>query len=217
MFGFLTLRNEPKAFTLVRCVILGILSVFLLVSGGINYARVHKKPIDLNETHMDWNQLENGQHVQMDVEVLIGEYMYQTYNGEETSRDYLMPHIIYDSHNNYYTMDRAIGVKINREYFDTADTIVDNSVAWLRDRSGNTPPNTVTIHIDGYLQKMNDDQLKYCKEAMTAAGYTAHDLAATIVPYYICDNANSGFVLLICGIISAIGTAGLTIYALKKK
>lgn len=217
MFGFFSIKNEPKIITLVRCGILAVFAIVLLVLGGIGWYRVHQKPIDLSETHKDWNQLHAGQHVEMDVDILIGQYMYTSDNGTEISRDYLMPHVVYDSNNDYYTIDRLLGVKINNTYFDTADTIVDNTVAWWRDRSDNIEYNTVTIHIDGYLQKMNNDQLKYAKEAMAHAGFTPHDIASMLVPYYISDNASFGGTLLIIGGILAVYTAGLTFYALKKK
>ena len=211
------LFKEPKIITIVRSAVLGIISVIFIVMGIIGVVRVNKDPIDLNDTHMDWNQLQNGQHVEMDVNILIGYYMTTTNNGRETQRDYLMPHVIYDSHNNYYSMDRLIGVKINSSDINTADTIVNNTASWWRARSGEAPYNTVTIHVDGYLRKMTDEQIRYAREAMNAAGFTAHDQAAMIVPYYISDNSSSGSAFLICGIITAICSAGLLIYAIKKK
>ena len=212
-----SLRNEPKILTLVKCVALGIVSIVLLTYGGITYYRVHQKPIDLNDSHKDWSQLRNGQHVEMDVDILIGQYMYTMNNGTEIDRDYLMPHLVYDSYSDFYTCDRLLGVKINSSYFSTADTIVNNTEAWLRDRGENVEYNTVTIHIDGYLQKMDNDQLKYAKEAMAQAGFTPHDIASMLVPYYICDNASSGGVILALGGFSMLCTLGLTFYALKKE
>ena len=214
---FFTLRNEPKIMTLIKCAILGIAAIVFIVLGIIDTVRINRKSIDLNETHMDWSQLETGTHVEMDVNILIGDYMTTTNNGNVTQRDFLMPHIVYDSYNDYYTIDKVIGVKINSSDFDAADTIVSNTVAWWRDRSGNIEYNTVTIHVDGYLRKMDDTQLNYCRQAMTAAGFTPHDLAALIVPYYISDNSNSGKAFLICGAIFALAAVPLTIYAVKKK
>ena len=216
---FFTLFKEPKLVTIVRGVIFGIFGVVCLVLGGINTYRINQKPIDLNETHMDWNQLHTGQHVEMDVDILIGQYMTTTDNGSEVSRDYLMPHVNYDANNDTYTMDRVIGVKINRSSgdFETAEIITNNTAAWWRDRSGNVEYNTVTIHVDGYLQKMGDDQVRYAREAMTAAGFTPHDLAAMIVPYYISDNSSSGTAFLLVGFIVIASSAGLVFYGLKKK
>lgn len=219
MFFGLNLFNEPKVMTLVRGAILTVFGIVMIVLGTIGLIRINAKPIDLNDTHMDWNQLHNGQHVEMDVDCLIGQYMKTTDNGREISRDYLMPHLNYDPHNDRYTIDRVIGIKINSSSgnFNTADTIVSNSTAWWLDRSGNVGYNTVTIHIDGYLQKLNDDQIKYMKEAMTAAGFTPHDLAAMIVPYYISDNSSSGQVLLVVGIIVFLAGACVTSYGAFKK
>lgn len=219
MFSGVGLFREPKSFSIFRGVLIGIAGLVMIVLGVIDIVRINQKPIDLNDTHMDWTQLHSGQHVQMDIDVLIGQYMYTTDNGSEVSRDYLMPHVVYDSHNDRYSIDRVIGVKVNRSSgdFETAETIVDNTVEWWLDKTGTVEYNTVTIHVDGYLQKMNSDQLKYAKEAMTAAGFTPHDLAAMIVPYYISDNSSSGKILLLCGSIFIVAGAALTVYGLKKK
>lgn len=219
MFAGVGLFREPKVITIVRGALIGIIGLVFIVLGIIDIVRINQKPINLNDTHMDWTQLHTGQHVEMDIDVLIGQYMYTTDNGSEISRDYLMPHVIYDSHNDRYSIDRVIGVKVNHSSgdFETAETIVNNTVAWWLDKSGTAEYNTVTIHVDGYLQKMNADQLKYAKEAMTAAGFTPHDLAAMIVPYYICDNSSSGKIFLICGAIFILASAGVTVYGLKKK
>lgn len=216
---FFFLRNEPKVMTLIRTGLLAVIAIVMIVLGTIDMIRINQKPIDLNETHKDWNQLTTGTHVEMDVDILIGQYMTTTDNGAEVSRDYLMPHLNYDPHNDYYDIDRVIGVKINRASgnFETADTIVDNTVAWWNDRSGNIGYNTVTIHIDGYLQKMNGSQQKYVREAMEAAGFTPHDMASMLVPYYISDNASSGKILLLCGFIALIAAGGLGFYAIRKQ
>ena len=218
MFGMFTIFKEPKAVTIVRGALISIIGIVILIMGIVGLVRINADPIDLNDTHMDWNQLHNGQHVEMDVDVLIGQYMTTTDNGTEVARDYLMPHITHES-NNYYGMDRVIGVKINRSSgdFDTADTIVNNTVLWWRDRSGDTEYNTVTIHVDGYLQKMDDNQIKFAKEAMTAAGFTPHDLASMIVPYYISDNSSSGQILLVIGIICTLVGASVIVFGATKK
>ncbi len=216
---FFFLRNEPKVMTLIRTGLIAVFAIVMIVLGTIDVIRINQKPIDLNETHKDWNQLTAGTHVEMDVDILIGQYMTTTDNGAEVSRDYLMPHLNYDSHNDYYDIDRVIGVKINRSSgnFETADRIVDNTVAWWNDRTGNVEYNTVTIHIDGYLQKMNGSQEKYVREAMEAAGFTPHDMASMLVPYYISDNSSSGKILLLCGFIALIAAGGLGFYAIRKQ
>ena len=214
---FFFLRNEPRIVTLVRCGFLAILTIALLIMGTVDLIRMNAKPIDLNETHMDWNYLESGQHVEMDVDILIGAYMTTSRDGRETERDYLMPHVEYDSYNDYYDIDRVIGVKVNSADIPTAETIVANTERWWRDSSGTVEYNTVTIHIDGYLKKMNGSQIEYCREAMTEAGFTPHDLASMIVPYYISDNEHMGVLFLVIGGICAVCTAFLTIYAFKKK
>lgn len=219
MFGLFTITKEPKLMTIIRGAIVGVVGIVFIVLGCIDIAKINAKPIDLNETHMDWNQLHNGQHVEMDVNVLIGQYMYTTENGSEVSRDYLMPHMVYDSHNDRYYVDRVIGVKVNKSSgdFDTAEAIVDNTVDFFFHQTEDYEFNTVTIHVDGYLQKLDDDQMKYVKQAMEAAGFTPHDIAAMIVPYYICDNSSSGPVLLGIGIFCLLLGAGVALYGYKKK
>lgn len=215
-FGF---SRGSRSITIFRGAVIIIIGIVFIVLGIIDIIRINAKPIDLNDTHMDWTQLQNGQHVQMDIDVLIGQYMYTTDNGSEISRDYLMPHVVYDPHNDNYSIDRVIGVKVNRSSgnFDTAETIVANTVNWWLDKTGTVEYNTVTIHVDGYLQKMNSDQLKYAKEAMTAAGFTPHDLAAMIVPYYISDNSSSGRILLLCGAIFLLCGICVSVYGIKKR
>ncbi len=211
------LHNEPKIITWVRCIVLAVFGIILVSFGVVNLVRISSKPIDLGKTHKDWNQLTAGTHVEMDIDILIGAYVTTSRDGVETSRDYLMPHLAYDSHNDIYTIDRVIGVKVNSSSFNTADTIVNNTESWWLDRSDTVEYNTVTIHVDGYLQKMNGTQLGYYREAMEAAGFTPHDIAAMTVPYYISDNGSTGMVMLICGIVVLLSAGGLGLYAYKKQ
>ena len=215
------LKSEPRWLTLIRAFVLGIFSIILIGNGAVSFYRSHSTPVDLNDPDLNWIDLKAGQHVVMDIDFLAGQYMYtKSDNGVEKYRDYLMPHIVYYQEKDMYFMTNFIGVKLNSGTpgdYATADTIINNSQRWWGDTTGTVEYNTTTIHMDGYLQKMNANQLSYSKEFLLDCGYSEGDIMIKLVPYYICNNSNGGAILLILGVVTALAGAGLTLYAIKKK
>lgn len=217
---YMFLRSEPRWLTLIRAFVLGIFSIILISTGAVSFYRSHSAPVDLNDPNLNWKLLKGGQHVVMDIDFLAGQYMHTTSDGAEKYRDYLMPHIVYYEEKDLYIMTNFIGVKLNngsRTDYATADTIISNSQKWWNDTTGTVEYNTTTLHMDGYLQKMDEDQLSYSKEFLREGGFSEEDISIKLVPYYICNNSSSGHILIILGIVTALAGAGLTIFALKKK
>lgn len=215
-----TLRSEPRWLTLIRAFVLGIFSIVLISNGAISFIRSHTAPVDLNDPDLNWRDLKSGQHVVMDIDFLVGQYMHTTSDGAEKYRDYLMPQMVYYEEKDLLVFTSFIGVKLNngsRTDYDTADTIVNNSYKWWNDTTGTVEYNTTTLHMDGYLQKMDDSQLQYAKQFLLESGYSEADVSIKLVPYYICNNSSAGHILIILGVVTALLGAGLTIYALKKK
>lgn len=214
------LKSEPRWLILIRAVVLGILSIVLIGYGAVSFYRSHSAPVDLNDPDLNWSQLKSGQHVVMDIDFLAGQYMYTSSDGMDKYRDYLMPHIVYYEEQDMYIMTSFIGVKLNNESrtdYATADTIISNSQKWWNDTTGTVEYNTTVLHMDGFLQKMDADQLSYSKEFLLEGGFDESDISIKLVPYYICNNSNGGAILLILGVVTALAGAGLTIYAIKKK
>ena len=217
MFG---ITREPKFITIIRGAVVGLLAVIIIVIGLIDTIKIMQPAIDLNDPDLDWNTLKAGQHVEMDVDFIMGQYMYTTDNGSEIDRDYLMGHLAYDEETDLYTIDGIVGLKLGKESsrdFSAADLIIENCVRWWLDDSGRVPMNTITIHVDGFLQNMNADQKGFAKEYMDKQQFSEEAQAKFFHPLYICKNASAGPVLLGVGIVMELLSGGLLFYAIKIK
>ena len=208
-----TITSEPKFLTLFRGAIITIAAIVMFVLGGINCYRMSTPAIDLNDPDLDWDTLKAGQHVEMDVDFIMGEYMYTT----ERSRDYMLGHLDVNDATGRYYVNGMVGFKVQKWDFDKADTIAANCYNWWSDTTGTASRNTETIHVEGILCRMNKDQKKYSAIFMTKAGFSESDQANYFRPLYIANNANMGKVFLIVGAIFILVGPALLLYGIKKR
>lgn len=212
-----TIRSEHRILTIFRGAVLTIAAIVFLVMGGINCYRMTTPAIDLNDPDLDWDTLKAGQHVEMDVDFIMGEYMYTTEDGSERSRDYMLGHLDVNESTGRYYIDGMLGFKVTSGYFDKADIISDNCYRWWSDTTGEARRNTETIHVEGILSNMNKDQKKYSAEFMTKAGFSNSDQDKYFHPLYIANNANMGKAFLAVGVIFIIAGPLVLLYGIKKR
>ena len=141
--------------------------MLLLIVGGaaimfvsINESKNMKKdPIDLYDSSVDWDDIEVGDHIEMDVPIVLGCFatMENEKTGEVTQRWYSMP--LYDSE----TVDctNFIGIHLNdKNDFSQYQGIADDIDAWLE-----TPdlelPEVETVHISGTVKQMTEEQYEF--------------------------------------------------------
>ena len=211
-----TITSEPRIFTIVRGVIITIVAFVFLTMGGINCYRMTTPAIDLNDPDLDWDTLKAGQHVEMDVDFIMGEYMYTTEDGSERSRDYMLGHLDVNESTGRYYIDGMLGFKVTRGYFDKADIITSNCYRWWSDTTGEARRNTETIHVEGILSNMNKDQKTYASEFMTKAGFSSSEQSKYFHPLYIENNAGIGKVFLIVGGVLLVAGPLVLLYGIKK-
>ena len=72
---FWLIRFEPKIVTVFRGVLYIIAAIVLLIMGAINCIQLMTPAINLNDPDLDWSTLKAGQHVEMDVDFVMGAYL----------------------------------------------------------------------------------------------------------------------------------------------
>ena len=200
---FWLIRFEPKIVTVFRGVLYIIAAIVLLIMGAINCIQLMTPAINLNDPDLDWSTLKAGQHVEMDVDFVMGAYMTTSEDGSERSRDYMIGHLGSDEDGNLY-INGMIGFKVPRGSFSRADNIAANTYEWFVRTNGAGIQKTETIHVEGTIKNMNSDQKYYASNFMTRCGFNSAEQSMYFQPLYIANNSGVGTVLLTCGIICLI-------------
>ena len=159
-----------------------VIGAGLLIYGLLADVHMNQLGVDLNDA--DWSTLRLTQHVEFDLDFLVGEYMYRTKNEEVVSRSYVVPDRKLEEEGLY--VDHFLGLEADtgQEYV-TYDKIIENSWLWMTDETGTVEWAKDTAHINGYLRRMNLRERKYMKEFLTDAGYTEAEIKEVMVPYVI--------------------------------
>ena len=212
-----TYFSTNKIFMIIRGALLTIIGIVLLVMGGYNCYRLSTPAIDLNDPDLDWNTLRAGQHVEMDVDFIMGEYMYTKEDGSERSRDYMLGHLAVEDETGRIYVDGMICFKVTSGNFDMADRITQNCYKWWTDETGATPRNTETIHVEGILSNMNNNQKKYSSSFMYSAGFSHEQQDMYFRPLYISNNSHMGRIYLISGGIFVVIGPILLLCGIKRR
>lgn len=198
-----------------------VLGLAVAVYGLILWSNLRKPAVDLYNT--DWTTLKSNQHVTIDMDFLMDEYMiYESgrtnKSMEVTSKFYTVPDLVMDENGMLY-MAHFMGVAVPVAESEKYDRLADASYAWWTDETGTVPYPTETILIDGYLRKMSKNDIKYMTEYLQDIGYTDGDINEVMVPYVIMNNSsNTTGLILAGGLMAAIGIGFLiwTIIRIKK-
>lgn len=190
--------------------ILGFVGLFGLGVGLLTYGlfvdmHMNKPGVDLN--FADWSTLRLTQHVEFDLDFLVGEYMYRTKNNDVVSRYYVVPDLQANEEGVYCMHFLGLAADSAQEY-NTYDKIAENSWKWWSDETGTVEWAPDTEHINGYLRLMNLNDRKNMKAFLADAGYSEAEIREVMVPYVIETNKEPigrhivfGAFLIVCGMV----------------
>ena len=201
-----------------RAMVIGIcftvLGLGVLVYGTILLVNLRKPAVDLNKT--DWTTLKPYQHVCVDLDFLMDEYMIHSSGRsessmKETARYFTVPELVMDEDGSLY-MKHFMGVVVPSKEVETYKRIADNSYEWWTDETGTVAWGSESVYIDGYLGKMSKDGKKYMREYLQEIGYTDAEIDEMMIPYVIMNNASSVSALVIAGAVLTVLGAGFIIW-----
>jgi len=185
--------NKFRQFTYSALLIIIGIAVIIMSVKDIKTSK--KDPIDLNDSSVDWSELEVGDHVEMDVDFLMDYFTALEKDGKETNRVYAMPHI--DDSGDYFTFDNFIGISVNDEDFGTFDALVDESSDWWN--SDEVELNTTPVHIEGKVAKLDKEKLGFFDEYLDRLDINDSVIDSSMHEYYIVPIQNNSPVLIIVG------------------
>ena len=131
---FWLIRFEPKIVTVFRGVLYIIAAIVLLIMGAINCIQLMTPAINLNDPDLDWSTLKAGQHVEMDVDFVMGAYMTTSEDGSERSRDYMIGHLGSDEDGNLYICTRTGVSRVNIDHFFEDTSTVKTKLRRTREK-----------------------------------------------------------------------------------
>ena len=193
-----------------------ILGVVLIIMGARDLKTSKAEPIDLNDSSVNWNDLQVGDHVEMDVDFLMDYFVVESKDGKETLRVYAMPQI--DDSGEYFSMSNYIGIDVNKSSeFSTYDTLVDESLEWWK--SDEIELNTHPIHINGKVAKMDKEKIEFFEEYLDEIDADSSVVNNSMYEYYIVplEGAKTNSAILIIGVISLLGGVAWTGLAFTKR
>ena len=187
-FGYNHPMSDPKPTLLlyrmiVGAVILFFVSIYLIVSGVTSLIGSSNKGIDLTDPHVKWEDLEAGDHIEMDLP-FMGEYFLEyTRAGDPVSRRYLYP-LMNFSDSLHGEVEMYLTFKCNRDEIDSFEAVKAN----LK-QDGYTTfhiiANSTTYHISGRLRKMNSTEEQYLRDYLGDLGYTGSEVDRAFLPYVV--------------------------------
>lgn len=196
---------------LVFLIIIGALVMKLGIDEGKN---MKKDPIDLYDSSVDWDDIEVGDHIEMDIPIIFDCYASYEKDGKDTSRYYSLP--CYDEQTG--EIDNFIGVLVNNtSNYSAYDRLVDDTNDWLK-LPDLELPDVETIHIDGYVQKMTEEQYDYHEKYLKLCGFDDDTIENSKYQLAIRPATSNNSVLIIVGAACLlIGLGGITLSIVKRK
>ncbi len=196
---------------LVFLIIIGALVMKLGIDEGKN---MKKDPIDLYDSSVDWDDIEVGDHIEMDIPIIYDCYARYEKDGKDTSRYYCLP--CYDESTG--EIDNFIGVLVNNtSNYSAYDRLVDDTNDWLK-LPDLELPDVETIHIDGYVQKMTEEQYDYHEKYLKLCGFDDDTIENSKYQLAIRPATSNNSVLIIVGAACLlIGLGGITLSIVKRK
>lgn len=207
------MRKIRFIFTMIALIVIG---AALIVLGSKQSSSLSKDAIDLYDPDVNWSDIKVGDHIEMDIPILLDCYARYEKDGKDTQRFYCLPYYDQDA----IEITNFIGVDVNNtSLFAQYDALVSDTFDWW-----NTPdldlPDVETIHIDGIVQEMTQEQYEYHAEYLTDdLGYTEDEIEDTLYKYYIrpADKGESKILVIVGVICLLIGIGGTALTVVKKR
>ncbi len=170
------------------------------------------KPIISFENLLDGVEVESGSHIEGNVVIAFPPFATET---TETSK--FGATISSEASGNYYLVPMGegnyIGLKTNQEHVFDMDKLVEESLAFYD--VGDQP--TTKVFIEGMVNPMGGEILRFFREYMIEAGFTEAEVDAMGTPMYIDYTSFVGVrIAFIGGIVSALLGLFLIIRKYKK-
>ena len=199
--------------------------MLLLIVGGaaimfvsINESKNMKKdPIDLYDSSVDWDDIEVGDHIEMDVPIVIGCYarLENEKTGEDSQRFYSMP--LYSEETGEVL--NFIGIHLNdKSLYSQYEGITDDIDAWLESPDLQLP-SVQTVHIDGVVKQMTEEQYDFHEEYLVEDWGFDEDLVKDSKYQLYIDPAekHNTALTLIGAAALLIGIGGIAISVVKRR
>lgn len=200
--------------------VLIVSGVLLIFFGGKGVITAFMPAQMLYAEDCDWTKLKNGQRVYADVDFVFSPLgVYTDKNDNETSAIYAFPDIKFEEDGSSH-IDHYLGISVPSSSFDVYDAIVDASVDWWNDTTGEVEWAGAGIDsYDGYLRKMKKNEIEQSQKTLRGWGYTDAQIDEMLIPYVMVRSQSfmTNVFLVIGGMVfSAIGAVLGIVSYLKK-
>ncbi len=187
---------------LMYSLLLIVAGIAVIIFSAKDMKTAKMDPIDLNDPSVNWNDLEVGDHVEMDVNFLMDYFVSTEKDGNETDRVYAMPHIRDDGE--YFTFDNFIGISAKSDMFSSLDSLVDESLEWWS--SDEIELNTTPVHIEGKVAKLSKEKFGYFDSYLDKIDVVDSSVKEdSMYEYYIVPIQNDSPILIVVGVLCLLG------------
>ena len=198
------MKNEKMWITIAICALVGI---FMLGSGVFNYFALKKAP---NLYEMNIDKLKKNEMVRGTAEFVYDYYCYETNDGIETYRWYLVP--IFQGENDA----RYLTVKVHKDLFNSYDQLCDATWDYLDGKSD--MPN-FGMNFQGRLKTIKGDVKEQLDRYIEESGEYADEWREAIIPYCLELVTTKGSIrsMIAGGIALAIGLALFLVVVIRDR
>ncbi len=171
---------------------IGALGIILTFMGAKDTIKMSKDPVNMNTT--DWSTLEAGDHVQITIDMVWGQFYYETTDNttfgittssRESGRGYAIPHLFVNDEG-FYDIDYYVGLRLaSQSDYNVIEQVLAESDAWYYDTTGTVDYGMTTLYIDGTLEKMDSEEKDLMREYLLGCGYTNSEIDQIMCPYMI--------------------------------
>ncbi|MBQ4271009.1 MAG: hypothetical protein II718_04235 [Clostridiales bacterium] len=198
----------------IRWIAIFVLGAAVVFWGVRISSKLKTDPIDISDPDVDWSEIKEGDHVEMDMEYVLDYFTSTTEDGSERSRKYTYPKLEKDA-DGYYEIVDVIAINIAKpKEFYLYDDLCDATYDWW---IGNTEKvNGDPIHIDGIVQKLDNDQIEFHEEYLEDMGFTASEISDTQYELVVVSQDNPKWVIIAGVVIMLVGLAGIAVITIKK-
>ena len=162
-----------------------ILGIALAVLGGKGLVTSVVPAKDIYNPEFDWTTLKSGQRVYVNMDYIWDWYEQTTdENGKTVSREYALPDIRFED--DVY-IAHFIGVTARSSEFSLFDKLNEDSIDWENGEYEQLGERGY-IEYDGYLKKMDDEDLGFLKSYLADCGYTESQINDMIIPVVLVRN-----------------------------
>ena len=194
--------------------VLIVCGVFLIFFEGKGVITAFMPAQMLYAEDCDWTKLKNGQRVYADVDFVFSPLgVYTDKNDNETSAIYAFPDIKFEEDGSSH-IDHYLGISVPSCSFDVYDAIVDASVDWWNDTTGEVEWAGAGIDsYDGYLRKMSSKEKGFLSDYLKDWNYSDSQIEEAIVPYVLMKNQTpvANIAMFVGGIIAFIAGIAVTV------